>query len=190
MRRKVVGTGVGLALALIFGALVDPAPAFARRVVTFEILVEGKLALRGTMGDDGGVRANQVWQYLNELRFEVPDPITVNPAERVPGDFEIRPKTGNPLRATLKGPVRVFCRYGGDVTVKSLELIRTNSEDNWWRIAPSEIERLGKIRRVDATQGVRKVGAPPAAVAKAGDDDGADSPPKPGDGAPDDDNDE
>ena len=62
----------------------------------------------------------------------------------------------DPLKATLKGKVRIFARYGGDVEVDSLKLVRDKADGKKWRLDHSEVERTAKLRKVDPRSRVRE----------------------------------
>jgi hypothetical protein len=115
--------------------------ALAGRVVAFEILLDGKVVLQGhKLEGDAVFPPNEVWKYLHRMEFHPPFD---TPGATVPADAD------DPLRATLTGKVRIFSRYGGDVEVATLTLVRDKKDDATWRVAPKEVERTFQIRKVD-----------------------------------------
>jgi hypothetical protein len=107
--------------------------ALAVRYVKFEISVDGKVALVASRGDTGQ-GSDIVWWYLKQLKL------------RPVKGYEVKPDGNQPLQATLKGKVRIHARYGGDVTVNELKLVR-DSVDGRWMVDPNEVERTRKLRK-------------------------------------------
>lgn len=117
--------------------------AQAGRVVQFEILIDGKVVLEAHRLDEGQ-NPDIAWGYLKALQFEPQD------------GFTVPVNTDDPLKATLKGKVRIFARYGGDVTVEEFALVRDKKENAKWRLDPKEVERTMKLRKVDPKAKVRE----------------------------------
>jgi hypothetical protein len=132
-----------------------PSSAQAARVFYFDILLDGKLILQCVARDEGFESPDQVWDSLSKLQFKQPDRQFIAEKERPAKGFAITPDKDDPLRATLKGKVRVFARYGGDVTVTSLNLVRDKKDSQQWRLASKEVERTKKLRKVDPSSKVR-----------------------------------
>ncbi|MFO0817518.1 MAG: hypothetical protein U1A77_06225 [Pirellulales bacterium] len=146
-----------LLLAFTLGGafFVGPRQAWAVRVVSFEILLDGKLVLRGQVGDNGNANANEVWDYLKTLEFQEPERRFVPEKERAADDFHIVPDEGNPLQATLRGEIRLFARYGGDIRVKELKLVRATPKATKWRLSPEDFQRTKATRTIDPTKRAR-----------------------------------
>jgi hypothetical protein len=149
-RRRVVISIVAAACISLFW----PGTAHARRLVEFEILLDGKLILRAHWGDEGE-GPDIVWGYLKTLKFKLPEKEYIREKERPAKDFTVAPDKNDPLRATLKGKIRIFARYGGDVTVNTLELVRDKKDSQEWRLSAKEVERTKKLRKVDPRSKVR-----------------------------------
>jgi hypothetical protein len=131
-------------IALVsLGWLMAAQSAHAGRVVQFEILIDGKVVLEAIRLDEGQ-NPDIAWGYLNTLQFEPQNGFTV-PAN-----------TDDPLKARLKGKVRIFCRYGGDVSVDELVLVRDKKENTKWKLDTKEVERTMKLRKVDPKAKVRE----------------------------------
>jgi hypothetical protein len=111
--------------------------------VQFEIPLDGKVVLEAHRLDQGQ-EPDVVWDYLKGLEFQ---------PEK---DFRVPVDPDNPLQATLKGKVRIFARYGGDVTVSTLRLVRDRKELDKWRLDPKEVEKTLKLRKVDPRARVRE----------------------------------
>ena len=140
MQRSIPGKAL-LAVALFW--LLSAQSAQAGRVVQFEILIDGKVVLEVHRLDEGQ-NPEMAWGYLKALQFEPQN------------GFGVPANTDDPLKATLKGKIRIFARYGGDVTVEELMLVRDNKEDAKWRLDPKEVERTMKLRKVDPKAKVRE----------------------------------
>src|SRR5688572_23628022 len=134
MRMRVGWKCPAAALAAGLWCLSWAPPALAARVVQFEILVDGQVVLDAQRGDEGGASADTVWAYLRGLEFR--------PAKGA----AVAADPGDPLRATLKGKVRIFARYGGDAEVDTLTLVR-DKEGGAWKVDPKEVERTAKVRK-------------------------------------------
>ncbi len=142
---------LGAAFVLLFVA----SEAQAGRVVSFDVLLDGKVVLEGRKLDQGE-DADTAWGYLSFLRFEQPNPDYIPEKERPAKGFAIVPDKDDPLKATLKGKIRVFCRYAGDVELDSLKLVRAKKDGKEWQLAPEEVERTKKLRKVDPKSKVRE----------------------------------
>ena len=142
-------------MAAILAVLSWPSPALALRVYHFDILLDGKLVLQCVARDQGYESPDEVWDSLKERRFKQPDRRFIPEKERPAEGFTITPDKSDPLRATLTGKIRVFARYGGDVTVESLELVRDKKDSEEWRLSSKEVARTKKLRKVDPRSKVR-----------------------------------
>jgi hypothetical protein len=63
--------------------------------------------------------------------------------------FAVTPDAKDPLSATLTGNLKLSCRYGGAVEVKSLKLVRKTNDAEKWQFALEEFERISKLRTFD-----------------------------------------
>ncbi|HEX3149288.1 MAG TPA: hypothetical protein VHR66_14535 [Gemmataceae bacterium] len=125
-------------LAASLCCLFSAQSAQAGRVVQFEVLIDGKVVLEGHRLDSGQ-GPDAVWPYLKTLQFEPQN------------GFVVPVAIDDPLKATLKGKIRIFARYGGDVTVEELALVRDKKDNPKWRLDPKEVERTTRLRKVDPT---------------------------------------
>lgn len=142
-----------LGIALVFGLTT---PAFARREIHFEILLDSKVILHGRLGDDGRAGPDEVWGYLRTLKFTQPTPEQVPEDERPAADFRIQPEPDRPLQARLRGKIRIFNRYGGDIVLTELQLVRSSPESEQWQLAPAEVARTAAARTVNRTAPPRR----------------------------------
>jgi hypothetical protein len=109
---------------------------FAYRVILVMIVLDGnKAALYRPLYEQEGPirRPDDIWESLKRLEF---------PQRSIAADAD------NPLRATLKGKIRIVAGYAGEADVASLILVRDRKESGW-KIDPKEVERTLKIRKVD-----------------------------------------
>lgn len=130
--------------------------AQAARVVQFEILVDGQVVMTVNSHDQGGANADAVWNYLKTEAAKNPADVYVvsgEEAERLKAfHAELSKTSGN--KTTLKGKYRIFCRYGGDVTVDELKLVRANAKAPWF-IDPLQVDELAKKRTIDPAMRTR-----------------------------------
>ena len=147
-------TKLGLATLACMAILAVQGEALAKRYVRFEVMLDEKVVRVGQAGDDGE-DADVVWNYLRELPLK-PGDETVPKDKRPAEGFEIEPDADDPLKATLKGKVRVFCRYGGDVELDALRLVRDKADEDAWRLAPDEVDRTLKLRKAAPNSKVRR----------------------------------
>lgn len=122
-------------LILAVGALLlCSQPAFAVRLVRFNVWIDGKVALETFTDDTGEVDADTLWRNLKRLKLG-----TVK-------EYKVEADSDDPLRATLKGKVIIESVYSGRAEVSELKLVR-EKDDAAWKIAPAEIERTFKNRK-------------------------------------------
>jgi hypothetical protein len=144
------------AMMMVAIALWSANTAQAARVVQFEILVDGQIVLTVFTHDQGGADADKVWGYLKSEPARNPADVYVvtgADAERLKTfHAELSKITEN--KTTLKGKCRVFCRYGGDVTVDELKLVRASNKAPWF-IDPAQVDELAKKRTVDPAKRTR-----------------------------------
>lgn len=143
------------AATLIVGSAWCSQDAQAGRVVTFEIMVDGRLVLSANTLDQGEPAAT-AWNYLKSLPLKNPSTVWVLPPEekaRMTAYYAELDKQG-PKNATLKGKCRIFCRYAGDVTVDELRLVRKDPKSPWY-IDPAQVDELAKRRTVDRAMRTR-----------------------------------
>lgn len=127
--------------------------AHAARVVQFEILVDGQIVLTVYTGDQGEDDADKVWARLKTEPARNPADVfvvTEAEADRLRTFHADLNRSAN-NKATLTGKCRIFCRYGGDVTVAELKLVRANAKAPWF-IDPNQVDELAKTRTVDAAK--------------------------------------
>ncbi len=135
-----------LGIALVFGLTT---PAYARRLIHFEILLDGKVILHATLGDNGKASPDEVWEYLRTVKFAQPTPEQLPEDERPAADFRILPEPDRPLQARLRGKIRIFNRYGGDIVLTELQLVRSSPHSDQWQLAPAEVSRTAEARTVN-----------------------------------------
>lgn len=141
------------ALALCLGSA---GSAQAARVVQFEILVDGQVVLTVYTHDQGGASADTVWGYLKTEPTKNPAEVFVHSAEETERlkAFQAELNKAGENKTSLKGKCRIFCRYGGDVTVDELKLVRANAKAPWF-IDPAQVDELAKKRTVDLARRTR-----------------------------------
>jgi hypothetical protein len=145
-----------LVIAGLVACLALANSAQAGRVVQFEILVDGKVVLILHKLDQGEA-ADTVWGYLKTDPVKNPGDVYLVGAEeaaRLKTFQDELNKTGQ-NKVTLKGKCRIFCRYGGDVTVDELRFVRASAKAPWF-LDPAQVDELAKRRRVDAAKRVRE----------------------------------
>jgi hypothetical protein len=120
-------------LALLAAAALGDESAFAARLLTAEVEVDGKLVLRTSYADDGTANRSAVWRYLG----------------REPGMAEtakIQPDEANPDRARLTGNIAIRIHHGGGSVVLAkateLQLVRIGSPNDRWYLPADEVERI------------------------------------------------
>lgn len=145
-----------LVVAALLLCFAGTGSAQAARVVQFEILVDGQVVLTVYTHDQGGASADTVWGYLKTEPAKNPAEVFVvsgEDAERLKAFHAELNKTSGKT-TTLKGKCRIFCRYGGDVTVDELRLVRANAKAPWF-VDPAQVDELAKKRTVDPARRTR-----------------------------------
>lgn len=101
------------------------------------IELKGKAILQGTIRDVERPPTDELWELLKTLSFapnksakDVPDPTVAE-------------------TTTLKGDLRVTINGAGHVDVKELGLVRNKYAPETWQIAPAEVTRILKLRKVE-----------------------------------------
>lgn len=175
-RHPVFPAAVALVCLLLGGR-----SALAGRVVYFEILLDGKIVLDLKTLDEGEAGPDAAWDYLKTRPLNNPaDSFVLSPEETARlKAFKIVPAKDDPLKATLSGKVRIFCRYAGDARCDALRLVRKD-EKAPWLIDPKQVDELAKKRTVDPA---RRVRAQVDAAAKAAAEKEQESKPPPKSGA-------
>ncbi len=146
-------TPFALWFASILFMLHGTASVHAGRVVEFEILVEGKQVLVARTLDDGEFGPDELWDSLKRLPVRNPAKSYVldeTETKRL-ADFETQfERLADKNTVLLRGEIRVFCRYAGDVSVESLRFVRTDSRSDWF-IDPKDVDAMAKTRTMDRT---------------------------------------
>ncbi|HUQ68837.1 MAG TPA: hypothetical protein VM165_04900 [Planctomycetaceae bacterium] len=130
----------------LFGGL-SVQTAEASRYVELLISVDGKLVLKSSLGDNGHPDADEVWRYLDDLRFAATEHFPA--AARADGI-----KTWTLHSDSPEGRVTVDVWYGGVATVRELKLIRVTPDryGREWRVAPDELIRTFEDRTITRSQ--------------------------------------
>ena len=149
-----------LAVALLVSG---PSAAFAARIGTIEIRVDGKVLLRGSTHDNGAPPPSVVWRYLSR-------PTGLDELRPEPG-VEIVPDAGDPLRATLKGKIVVEVQFAGKAEVSELRLVR-KSPSAGWSVAEEDVARMANGMNLSTVPGLPEVVGRPAASAERAEDAG------------------
>lgn len=107
--------------------------AFAARIVTVEILIDGEEVM-GIARTDLGEDHATMWQYLKADRFSV---------ER---DFEVPALEEDPLKAVLIGKLEMRLVYGNsDIAARAqmdqLTLVRRTADSDEWFLDPADVDR-------------------------------------------------
>lgn len=110
--------------------------ASADRQIRFDISLNEKSVLFTTVSDQGEGAPEDVWRYLALSSNRV------NPV----GDYNIEPEPKNSSQAILKGNVSIKSTLGESSEISELKLIRSKKYPGKWRIDPSEVERMLKVR--------------------------------------------
>lgn len=131
-RRTWITRAIGAALGGV--ALLSASGAAAMRYVEFNILLGGRRVLRASMGDSGHEDSDTVRRYLKRL-----------PLRSLDG-YAVKPDPGQPLRATLRGKLRIEASGVEEVTLSSLRLVRSSAAAKW-RIDPRDIDHSSRRRR-------------------------------------------
>lgn len=141
---------------MIVALFVLSASAEAGRVVSFDVLVDGKVVLSAHRLDQGD-GFDTAWNYLKTLPLKNPaDGFVVSDAEKVRlQKFMDELNKQGPTKATLKGKCRIFCRYAGDVTVDELRLVRKDAQSPW-QLDPAQVDELAKKRTIDKQMRTRE----------------------------------
>ena len=121
------------------------------RVVQFDILLDGKKILVAGHLDDGGQSPDEVWRELSDLDVQNPTRRSVMSEEETDRLMEYErhlESMAKENRVKIEGKIRIFCRYGGDITVDSLTLVRKDARSPW-RIDSKQVMEMMSKRMVD-----------------------------------------
>jgi hypothetical protein len=121
------------------------------RVVQFDILLDGKKILVAGHLDDGGPNADEVWRELSDLDVQNPARRSVMSEEETDRLMEYErhlESMAKENRVKIEGKIRVFCRYGGDISLDSLTLMRKDARSPW-RIDSKQVMEMMSKRMVD-----------------------------------------
>jgi hypothetical protein len=146
-----------LAVAALLTAMVTSTQALAGRVVMFDILIDGQVVLAAGTLDQGERSPDQVWSELGSMPLYNPAKkfvLSATETERLNAFEKTLESMAKGDRLVLKGKIRIFCRYAGDVRTNSLTLIRKDAKSPW-TIDPAEVERLAATRKVDPARRTR-----------------------------------
>jgi hypothetical protein len=117
------------------------------RVVQFDILLDGKKILVAGHLDDGGPNADDVWRELAELDLQNPAKRFVLSEEETDRLMEYERQLESMAkdnRVKIEGKIRIFCRYGGDISLDSLTLMRKDARSPWRIDSKQVMEMMGK----------------------------------------------
>jgi hypothetical protein len=140
-------------LSAMLAALLSTSPAQAARFVEFRIYLNGQFILLASRGDEGEPDKDVVWDYLKDQPLRTPDATDLARDRRdgprkgapKPEPFVVKADADNPLQATLKGKIKVYCRYSYTREVSTLWLVRKSEKDSVWRVAPDEVKRMREV---------------------------------------------
>jgi hypothetical protein len=139
-----------IALSILCGTI-GTVHAFLGRVVQFDILLDGKTILVAGHLDDGGAKPDEVWRELSELDLRNPARRFVLSEEETERLMEYErhlESMAKDNRVKIEGKIRIFCRYGGDITVDALTLLRKDVKSPW-RIDSRQVLEMMDKRFVD-----------------------------------------
>ncbi len=120
------------------------------RVVDFEFIVNDVVVFNATTLDEGE-GPDTVWSYLKTLPVEKPKNqwgLSDEQTKSLQDFHDGLPQLVKNNRMEVPGPFRIFCRYGGDVTVDNLKLVRDRTDRPWF-VDPQQVEETAKTRAVD-----------------------------------------
>jgi len=124
---------VGVSLLALLAAALAGESAFAARLLTATVEVDGKLVLQTAYDDNGTEKAATVWRYL------AGEPSWAETAK-------IRPDEADPQRAQLNGNIVIRIQHVDrpivQATASELELVRIGSPGDRWFLPDAEVERL------------------------------------------------
>ncbi|MFN7732325.1 MAG: hypothetical protein ACK5OB_10485 [Pirellula sp.] len=137
----------------------SPAPmAPFGRVVSFEVLYDGKIVFEGHRLDEGA-SFDTTWNYLKSLPLKNPTESYVisdeKERERLAKFHEDFDQWVDGDTATVTGKIRIFCRYAGNIEIEELRLVRT-SDKKAWRMDPEQVQELSEKRTVDKQMRTRE----------------------------------
>ena len=117
-----------------------PAKASAQYNCPVAIELKGDKILIGQIRDEQRPSTARLWELLNTLSFS-PDK-----------GFKDLPEEETIGKATLKGELRVKIDGAGDVALKELNLVRNKYNAEAWVIAPADVTRIIRMRKVNEDQ--------------------------------------
>jgi tetratricopeptide (TPR) repeat protein len=123
----------------------------AGRVIQFEILVDDQVVLVATTLDNGEKSPDEVWRGLTDLPVQNPAKrfvVSEQESLRLSAFHEQVEAQAQGNTAVLRGKIRIFCRYAGDITVDTLRLTRQNARTPWY-VDPDQVDAMATVRTVD-----------------------------------------
>lgn len=136
-------------------------PEVAQRIILAEISVDGVVVLRGSASDDGHPDADEVWGYLETLKFKPTDAFqSLNVAKdakqlellgtEIPVCGERKP--GEKIRRERS--IRLDMSYGGHADVRELDLVRGEPDRGGatWSVTAEDIESNASWRWITRRQ--------------------------------------
>lgn len=128
------------------------------RVVSFEVLYDGKIVFEGHRLDEGA-NFDTTWNYLKTLPLKNPtDSFVISDEkerERLAKFHEDFEQWVDGDTATVTGKIRIFCRYAGNIEIEELRLVRTNDKKAWV-MDPEQVQELAEKRTIDKQMRTRK----------------------------------
>lgn len=127
--------------------------ATAARYVEANISLDGKVLLTGSLGDDGRVDPDGVWEYLKSMRFKTTDEFQ---KLDVATDAKEAILTSDAPAGQL-GTIVVEIDYGGKAITRNLKLVRRPKDEygREWSLDPAHVDKLFDerlIHRSDAAK--------------------------------------
>lgn len=106
-----------------------------QRLLTFEVEQDGKLLMSGMLGVNDSTKVPAMWQFLDDVQFEVPADDTLLPLEEEES-------------VELEDAIVIRIHHGADelasTNLKKLKLKRIDGSKNW-QLAKGEGERIRKL---------------------------------------------
>lgn len=151
-------TRLSLTLALMPLLLLAGCSFPGRKVLTMEVYQNDQLVLRTLFDAPDSESPAQWWRRAGQ-----------EPSRSEEEVLRVNPDPGDPLRATLKGAIRIqilrTTNLQTTASLTDLELVRRAVETSKWFLPESEVERVVRAMQPVVTTKFTLVGLPPLSVA-------------------------
>ncbi len=121
----------GVLAASLLGLALLAQSAVAARLIRMSVQLDGKPILTSMTDDDAIPGPYTVWRYLKSRPFKAVK------------DVSLQPEADNPLKAVLRGKVRVVVEDCPAVETSELTLTRKSEQGNTWFLDPEWVEAHG-----------------------------------------------